>query len=255
VVVVSGLARGIDAAAHRGALEAGGRSIAVQACGPDRVYPSEHGALADRIARQGAVVTEFAPATAPLAHHFPLRNRLISGLSSALLVVEARERSGSLVTAGHAANQGVDVFAVPGAIDAPTSRGTNRLLRDGASVALEPRDLLDELRRGGVWRPTPPAAPQRRGRPRPASTRAAPARPGQDEDSGDRCSSPDRARTRAILAALSDSPATRDELIRRLGRAPAQLALELLELELEGRVAEDRDGRLRVVSPRKGPEL
>ena len=145
VVVVSGLARGIDGAAHRGALEAGGRTVAVLACGPDRVYPASHRGLARRIERQGAVVSELPLGTHPLPAFFPLRNRLISGMASAVVIVEARERSGSLITAGHAANQGVDVFAVPGPITAPTSAGPNRLLRDGAYVALEAADVLREL--------------------------------------------------------------------------------------------------------------
>lgn len=222
VVVVSGLARGIDGAAHRGALEAGGRTVAVLACGPDRVYPASHRGLARRIECQGAIVSELPLGTHPLPAFFPLRNRLISGMASAVVVVEARERSGSLITAGHAANQGVDVFAVPGPITAPTSAGPNRLLRDGAYVVLEAADVLHEL---GI--PAPTGA---------ASTSSEPA--------GD---SPRRsASARAILDALEREPATRDELGRRLARAPEQLALDLLELELEGRVVEDRDGRWRL---------
>lgn len=214
VVVVSGLALGVDAAAHRGALDAGGRTVAFMACGPDRVYPARHRALADEIAQQGAVVSEFPPGTPPLRPFFPLRNRLISGLGSAVVIVEARERSGSLITAGHAANQGADVFAVPGPITAPTSSGTNRLLRDGAFVALEAADVLHEL---GL-----PAVPSAR------------------EPTGGDAS--DTAERRAILAALASEPATGDELGRRLGRRPDQLALDLLELELAGRVQRETDG-------------
>jgi DNA processing protein len=224
LVVVSGLALGIDAVAHGAALDAGGRTVAVQACGPEMVYPPVHRGLADRIARQGAVVSEFPPGIRPLRHHFPLRNRLISGLALALIVVEARERSGSLITAQHAAEQGVDVFAVPGPISAPTSAGTNQLLRHGAGVALEAEDILGALRLSGVWR-------------EPRVGRAT-ASPRADE-------APERRR---ILDALLQEPATRDELGRRLERTPEQLACELLELEMEGRVAEDRDGRLRVVA-------
>jgi DNA processing protein len=222
VVVVSGLALGIDGAAHRGALEAGGRTVAVLACGPDRVYPARHRGLAQRIARQGAIVSELPLGTSPLRPFFPFRNRLISGMASAVVVVEARERSGSLITAGHAANQGVDVFAVPGPITAPTSAGPNRLLRDGAYVALEAADVLHQM---GV--PVPAGA----------------ALPGS-ESAGD---FPRRtANERAILDALEREPATRDELGQRLTRPPEQLALDLLELELEGRVVEDRDGRWRL---------
>jgi DNA processing protein len=221
VVVVSGLARGIDAEAHRGALESGGRTIAVQACGIDRVYPREHRALADQIAESGAVISELPLRTSPRRAFFPLRNRLISGLSAAVVIVEARERSGSLITATHAANQGRDVFAVPGPITAPTSRGTNRLLRDGAFAALGADDVLEEL---GVARADRP--PQR---------------------AGDGTAGPHQE----ILDALSDEPASRDELTRRLGREIAQLSVGLLELELDGRIEEDRDGRLRVVGPAK----
>jgi DNA processing protein len=221
VVVVSGLARGIDGAAHRGALDAGGRTVAVLACGPDRVYPASHRGLARRIERQGAVVSEFPLGTRPLPPFFPLRNRLISGMASAVVIVEARERSGSLITAGHAANQGVDVFAVPGPITAPASAGPNRLLRDGAYVALEAADVLREL-----------------GIPAPAGTL-----PSGSASAGD--SSRRTASARAILDALEREPATRDELGRHLARAPEQLALDLLELELQGQVVEDRDGRWR----------
>jgi DNA processing protein len=221
VVVVSGLARGIDGAAHRGALDAGGRTVAVLACGPDRVYPASHRGLARRIESQGAVVSEFPLGTRPLRAFFPLRNRLISGMASAVVIVEARERSGSLITAGHAANQGVDVFAVPGPITAPTSAGPNRLLRDGAYVALEAADVLREL-----------------GIPAPAGTV-----PSGSASAGD--ASRRTASARAILDALEREPATRDELGRRLARAPEQLALDLLELELQGQVVEDRDGRWR----------
>jgi len=219
VVIVSGLARGIDAAAHQGALEAGGRTVGVLACGPDRMYPAAHRVLAERIACQGAVVSELPPGTRPLPAFFPLRNRLISGLARAVVVVEARERSGSLTTAGHAANQGVDVFAVPGPLTAPTSRGTNQLLRDGALIVLEAADVLAEL---SIPSPPPPSRPR------------APAQP-----SG----APPSPSGAALLSALELEPATRDELARRLGSPPEQLALDLVELELAGRVALDRDGR------------
>ena len=217
LVVVSGLAYGIDAAAHEGALEAGGRTIAVQACGPDRIYPARHRSLAARIARQGALVTELPPGMPPRRAHFPLRNRLISGLSRALVVVEARERSGSLITARHALDQGIDVFAVPGPVTAPTSVGPNRLLRDGAQPALDAEDILAALGFG---------APQATSR---VGTALAPP-------------------LREILHALACAPAANDELSRTLGRAPEELASDLLELELEGRIQRDRDGRLRVVS-------
>jgi DNA processing protein len=220
--VVSGLARGIDGAAHRAALDAGGVTVAVQGCGPDLVYPPSHRGLAARIAERGALVTELPPGAPPLPHHFPLRNRLISGLARAVVVVEARERSGSLGTALHAADQGREVFAVPGPINAPTSAGANRLLRDGAHPFLE---LADVLQRLGVTLPGPAAAPA----PDAAAALGADAK--------------------RLLASLARAPATRDELAARLGRAAPALESALLELELAGVVAEDRTGRLRALAP------
>jgi DNA processing protein len=230
LVVVSGLALGIDAEAHRGALEAGGRTVAFLACGPDLVYPRIHRQLAEEIARRGALVSEFPPGTPPRPPHFPLRNRLISGVSSVVVVVEARDRSGSLITARHAADQGRDVYAVPGPISAPTSAGPNRLIRDGAGIVLGAAELLEELRRSG-------ALPGR-----PAPRRGA---LGRSREGAHRRFDGERGR---ILEALLHEPSTRDQLARRLERAPEQLAFDLLELEMEGSVAEDRDGRLRVVS-------
>jgi DNA processing protein len=225
LVVVSGLAAGVDAAAHTAVLDAGGRTIAVLACGPERVYPLRHRDLSRRVAGSGALVTEFPVGTPPRPAHFPLRNRIISALTRAVLVVEARVRSGSLVTARHAANQGVDVWAVPGPVDSPASAGTNQLLRDGAYVAHDPDEMLEALARDGVPLAHPGAVPA------------------AAEASG--LSGPERR----ILAALGDAPQTRDALARVLGLPPEGLAQPLLELELAGVVVEDRDGRLRVVSP------
>ncbi len=145
VTIVSGLARGVDTCAHRAALEAGGRTIAVQGCGPDLVYPPENARLAARIVEQGAVVTEFPPGAQPEAGNFPARNRIISGLSLATMVTEAPEVSGALITARFAAEQGRDVFAVPGAITSRGSGGTNRLIQDGAKLIMAAEDVLAEL--------------------------------------------------------------------------------------------------------------
>jgi DNA processing protein len=145
VVVVSGLARGIDSAAHQAALDRGGASIGVLGSSLDRVYPPEHDRLADALARQGAVVSELLPGTPPLPFHFPLRNRLISGLSSAVVVVEASEKSGSLITAMAAAEQGREVMAVPGPVGPGRHRGTHALLRDGATLVEGPDDVLVAL--------------------------------------------------------------------------------------------------------------
>lgn len=217
VVVVSGLARGIDAAAHRAALEAGGLTVAFSACGADRDYPPEHASLADEIARAGAVATEMPLGTPPLPHYFPLRNRLISGLSEIVVVVEARRRSGSLSTARRALDQGRDVMAVPGPIDAPTSAGPNRLLRDGAGPVCEAGDVLEAL--GLAARET--------------------ARPERD------AALP--TASRRVLARLADAPASRDELATSLALPAGELALALVDLEMAGRIRRDRDGRMRVV--------
>lgn len=210
-IVISGLARGIDAAAHEGALEAGGRTIAIQACGPERVYPAVHERLARRIRDSGAILTELPPGMRPRASFFPLRNRMISALAELVVVVEARPRSGSLITARHALDQGGEVMVVPGPITAPTSRGTNALLRDGAVPVTELRDVLDAIGlESGAAKPA-----------------AEVANPGAE----------------AILAALMDRPRSRAELESDLPLAAEELHLQLLELELAGLVGEGRDGR------------
>ncbi len=145
MTIVSGLARGIDAAAHRGSLDAGGRTIAVLGSGVLRVYPPEHAELANAIGRQGAVLSELPPLQQPMSGTFPQRNRLITGLSLGVLVVEAAERSGALISATHAAEQGREVFAVPGPADSRTSRGCHRLIRDGAKLVENVEDVLEEL--------------------------------------------------------------------------------------------------------------
>jgi DNA processing protein len=145
IVVVSGLARGIDSAAHRGALDAGGKTIAVLGTGIDRVYPAENDLLSEQIASSGLLVTEFPPGTPPQDWHFPKRNRIISGLSRAVVVVEAKDKSGSLITARLAADQGRDVMAVPGTFVGGRNRGANALLRDGAKLVESAVDILQEL--------------------------------------------------------------------------------------------------------------
>ncbi len=159
VVVVSGLARGIDTAAHRAAVAAGGCSVAVLGSGLDRLYPPEHERLAAQLTERGAVVSECAPGTPPLPHHFPLRNRIISGLTVATVVVEASEKSGSLITAGAALDQGREVMAVPGSVATGRHRGAHALLRDGATLVERADDVLAALGWGGCGRHgAPPAA-------------------------------------------------------------------------------------------------
>jgi DNA processing protein len=145
ITVISGLARGVDAVAHSAALKAGGRTLAVLGSGVDRIYPPEHRALAEQMLASGCLLSDYAPGTAPDSANFPPRNRIISGLSMAVVVVEAGETSGALITAEFAAEQGREVFAVPGSILAPQSKGTNRLIQQGALPLLGPQDLLQAL--------------------------------------------------------------------------------------------------------------
>jgi DNA processing protein len=208
-VIVSGLAQGIDAAAHEGALAAGARTIAFMGTGPDTVYPSRHRALARRIASQGALVTEYAPGMPPLPEHFPQRNRLIAGLTQGTLVVEAALKSGSLITARLANEAGRDVWAIPGSIHAAQSRGCHALIKQGAKLVESPEDVLEELRL--------PATPAQA---RLALDDAADAPP------------PD-----PLLQALGHDPVTLDALLARTGWPAADLSARLLELELDGHVA------------------
>ncbi|MEZ4333550.1 MAG: DNA-processing protein DprA [Myxococcota bacterium] len=240
-VIVSGLARGIDAEAHRGALEGGGLTIGVLACGVDRIYPPEHRGLAEQIMRAGAVVSELPLGTLPRPLHFPLRNRIISGLSRAVVVVEARRRSGSLITVRHALNQGREVFVVPGAVEGPFAAGTNQLLREGARAIRSARDLLEDL----GFEPSfvgSRARRERSGRARDA--RASSPRDGATETTEATASSGSRAVEARLEALLADGPRTADELLLEVGIDPGRVATALLELELAGRIAGERDGRL-----------
>jgi DNA processing protein len=145
VTVVSGLARGVDSIAHNAALKAGGRTLAVLGSGVDKIYPPEHRAMAEKIISQGAILSDYAPGTPPESANFPPRNRIISGLSMAVAVVEAGDTSGALITAEFAVEHGRDVFAVPGNIFAPQSKGPNRLIANGAKILLSPQDVLEAL--------------------------------------------------------------------------------------------------------------
>ena len=230
VTVVSGLARGIDAAAHEGALEGGGPTVAVMASGLDEIYPPEHRKLAERIVGAGgALLTEMPMGSPPRRAHFPLRNRLISGLSAGVLVVEARRRSGSLITVRHALTQGREVFVVPGAVEGPFAEGTNQLLREGARPVLSALDVLEDF-----------------GWPAQSAADEAPPLHGTDE-AGDLASEPSRgggADAKRVLGLLQAGPVARSELADRSGLGAGRLAQVLLELEWGGQVLEDRDGRL-----------
>lgn len=221
--ITSGLADGIDAAAHRAALEAQVPTLAVIGTGPDLVYPRKHGELSRRIAASGALVSEFPPGTAARADHFPRRNRIIAGLSLGTLVVEAGLRSGSLITARLAAEQGREVFALPGSIHNPLARGCHRLIREGARLVEEVGEIVEALA---------PAA-------RLLGMELA-ARLQQDAGDLDRAPVPAAAKddpARALLLReLGHEPATLDELVQRTGCPASQLSSMLLMLELSARV-------------------
>jgi DNA processing protein len=213
LTVTSGLATGIDAASHEGALAGGGWTVAVCATGLDRVYPAEHAALAARIRAHGALVSEFPPRTAPLRRHFPQRNRIISGLSLGTLVVEAARYSGSLITARLAAEAGREVFAIPGSIHSPVSRGCHQLIKQGAKLVEEVADVISELR---ISVPKEQLT----------TPRTEPARPVALDNEYE-----------MLLDALGFAPATIDSLVARTHLPSESVASMLLILELEGRVA------------------
>jgi len=204
LVVVSGLARGIDGAAHRGALEARGSTVAVLGCGVDRDYPAAHAGLAREICERGLVVSEYAPGVEPAPWRFPARNRIIAGLARATVVVEARERSGALITADLALEEGREVLACPGEITSALSTGTNGLLRLGATPLTRVEDVLEAFGLESAAAPTPPAVG-------PTATE--------------------------VLERLADAPAGIDELAAVTGLGAAELAGALTELELGGVVA------------------
>jgi len=240
LVVVSGLARGIDTAAHKAALPNG--TVAVMAGGVDHIYPPENEALAQEIAAKGLRLSEHPIGLEPQARHFPARNRIVSGLCHGVVVVEAAERSGSLITARNAADQGREVLAVPGHPMDPRAAGCNLLLREGATLVRSPEDVLEALAPslarmaldGLAEGPVPPrAAPVQRSRPS-GTTRFAD--PVADLPPADL-----RAR---ILERLGPSPLAEDQLIRDLGEGAAALAPALTDLELEGRIIRQPGGLL-----------
>ncbi|HUB12286.1 MAG TPA: DNA-processing protein DprA [Acetobacteraceae bacterium] len=223
VTVVSGLARGIDAAAHQGAL-ATGRTIAVVAGGLDMPYPPEHAALQARIAETGAVVAEAPLGTAPQARHFPRRNRIVAGLALGVVVVEAAQRSGSLITARIAQEAGREVFAVPGSPSDPRSRGGNDLLRQGAILTETAHDVLDNLPRHPIYADLLATGVD-------ASPGLAEPRPDPPEELPD-----PPAVLSQVIDLLGPSPTTVDEVVRRCQFSPAAVMVALLELELAGRL-------------------
>jgi DNA processing protein len=209
VLVVSGMARGVDAAAHEGALAASGETWAVWGAGPDRIYPPEHARLAEQVARHGALLTEYPPGTPPRRHHFPERNRLLAGIADAVVVVEAAARSGALVTARQAVDEGREVFAVPGSILSDLSVGPNALLRMGAQPLLHPNDVLRSLN-------ISPAV-------------------------NVECSA---AVDNQLLDLMAPGEALSvDDVASRAGRPVPEVLEQILSLEIEGHIERQQDGR------------
>ncbi|ANH72560.1 DNA protecting protein DprA [Ralstonia insidiosa] len=230
VTIVSGLALGIDAAAHEGALSGPGSTIAVVGTGLDIVYPARNRALAHRIAEAGVIISEYPLGMGARAENFPRRNRLIAGLARGLLVVEAAAQSGSLITARLAAEQGRDVFAIPGSIHSPLAKGCHLLIKQGAKLVETAADILDEL---GWGRST---APVKR------TSRTAPAEDAVIAQAPVARAAPSAAET-TLLDALGFDPVDLDTLCERTGQAAAALSAQLLALELDGRVERQPGGR------------
>jgi DNA processing protein len=211
LTIVSGLALGIDAAAHRGALATAAGTVAVIGTGADRLYPARNEALARAITEKGVVLSEFPLGTPPLASNFPRRNRIIAGLGLGCLVVEAALRSGSLITARLAAETGREVFAIPGSIHSPLSRGCHQLIRQGAKLVESAQDILEELH----WETSPAASAPR-----------------------DQIPTTQSDSEQQVLAFLGDAPCALDTLSARSGLTPADLLAMLLPMELAGRIAQ-----------------
>ena len=249
-VITSGLAEGIDAAAHVGTLEAGGLTVAVMGTGPDVIYPRKHQLLSQRIAAQGALVSEFPPGTGARADHFPRRNRLIAGLSLGTLVIEAGLRSGSLITARLAGEQGREVFALPGSIHNPLARGCHRLIRDGARLVEATEEIVETLAPAArmlgqelALRLEVPELEER------LSESLAPSSQGA-------ANAPQTGRVdsslQVLLHEIGYDPVTLDELAARTGGSTAELGARLLMLELDAKVESLPGNRYQRLPPARG---
>lgn len=230
VQVVSGMAAGVDGIAQRAALRAGGKSFGVLGCGTDICYPTDNRDLYETLQKCGGILSEYAPGTPPDAFHFPMRNRIISGISDAILVVEAKERSGTLITVDFALEQGKEVFVLPGRITDSLSAGCNRLLRQGAGIALSPSDILEEMRRQNKWKVMETQAES-------GTAQAAKATPSENLSE----------RERQVWEKLDTRPQSAQELYESLsedlaGKAPgmAELTDILMNLILKGMAGMER---------------
>lgn len=236
VTIVSGMARGIDSCAHRGALAAKGRTIAVLGSGLDVIYPPENKKLFDAIVQQGAVISEYPPGTPPLPFHFPARNRIISGMSWGVLVVEAGEKSGSLITAKLAMEQGREVFAIPGPIDSASSRGANSLIKQGAKLIENVDDILEEILPQLEQPAVKPVSPCRKA----LETESGPEKPVNDGKIRPAAPEKDEGNLsladRKILEAIAGGKTHADDIIAQTGFPPAEVMSALIVLELNGRV-------------------
>src|SRR5215470_3579684 len=219
ITIVSGLARGIDSAAHRGALRVGGRTLAVLGSGVDVIYPPENRRLAREIEGHGALISQFAPGTRPLAGHFPARNRVIAGLSLGVVVVEAAERSGALITAGLAGELGREVMAVPGPVTSLQSVGAHRLIQDGAALVMSGEDVISQLPQRWRDRVSAPLAHV------PITPDAPRLVPQQHDD-----------HTQLLLGLIGEEPTDIDGIIERSGLTPGRASALLVALEVEGRI-------------------
>ena len=247
LTVVSGLARGTDTRAHEGALDAGGRTVAVLGCGLACVYPPENAGLARDIVGGGSLVSEFPMLAEPRPGHFPRRNRIISGLSAGVVVVEAAAKSGALITAAHALEQGREVFAVPGPVDEPLSAGPNRLIKAGAKLTEDAGDVLDELER--AWGPFPV--------PRSGWSTSGSRREDVLWQSGADTDTPRRPDaelplSRRVLSLLSLTPVTVDDIVAGTGAPVALVLSTLLKLELADEVTSSPGGRFVLGSRARG---
>ncbi|WP_081759266.1 DNA-processing protein DprA [Thioalkalivibrio sp. HK1] len=246
LAITSGLARGIDTAAHRGALAAEGASLAVIATGSDGCYPPSNRDLAQELAQKGLVVSEFPPGTVPLATNFPRRNRIISGLALGTLVVEASVRSGSLITARLAVEEGREVFAIPGSIDNPLSRGCHALIRNGAKLVESVEDVIEEILPSIAWpsrlapmgesRGEPGSEPGLESEKGPSAIESSLESSKREAAKSGKTSPPSDPSMMLVLEAIGYDPATLDQVVSRTGIAAGPLSALLLELELAGKV-------------------